>query len=303
MVDSKTYAIDVAVEFMRKLTPDLRIDVFQLENRVYIACPSGFAEVTLGLWAKNSVHERNDRAGAVDCFDGKKPSERELPYLAALTPSQSGDIRPSIDKLARITTDLRKLPQDNKVRIVDYKSERRGGRYKSWDAHEIGAACTLSTKGFFKAMRDKETHVVNEGNALLSALLSMVIDLYPDFSMIPDVHIITPQIMVSLPRRLYHPPSEWTTSTRFDINLNSHPVIEESERSPFEIAVYQNAASSRGTGNALKTNIERNLGRLADQYNTIREALDYATRYVNQWNKRHDDVFADRIDARERTLN
>jgi len=323
------YAVDFVLNVMKELSSSEPL-LFQRDGSLYVASTDGFGRVDYGLlkepstiqqWRGQSEERQKflDIAGSTDAiirwqeneFGGNKPvfQKDEEPYIQAIAFGSDTNTF-TLKKVTKAAQQLAELPNDGKVRMVSH-----GSNYHS---HKYGYAADGTDVYVLEArVMDKEKYlglVRKEEDKLIGLIGDMerASEAYGRLK-IPDCVIVTPYLMVSLPRsgRLHlrrDEPDSWTQDTIMGLNYRGttrgsileHNTIIACIESPFDVNVVINAKSLQGANEeGLKSSGEELLAKVTEQLSAVTSSMPLAQKFIDRMNATHNNVCAPNIQQRK----
>jgi hypothetical protein len=319
------YAVDFVLDVMKGLSSSKPV-LFQRDGSLYVASAEGFGQITYGLnttpekiqsWEKRGQPpEIAESEDAIHRWVGngwnKKPAfkKSEKPYLNAIAfGSDSKSF--TLEEITKAAQELAEL-SDGKIRMVShwsgYHSHKHGYVADGIDAGVLEAR-VMDRNRYLELIRENEDKLLQSIKDL--GQITEPENFHKAYSKLtfPDCVILTPYMMVSLPRvgRLHlhrDEPDSWKQNTRLGSNYDgstrgsilNHFYIDTSNESPYNISVKLNAQDLR-TANAGYEVSER----INEELDAVTSNMAIAEEFISKINKIHnDEVSAQDIKRRKR---
>ncbi len=252
-----THAIDFVLNVVRKISSKEPV-LFQRDGSLYIASAEGFGQATYGLsitpeeiqpWEKRrQLPEIVESHDAIEKWVGdswyKKPKflnvEQKYFKTIAFGPDSNSF---SLEEITKTAQELAKLPDDGKIRMIlhssNYHSHKYGYAVDGIDVF-VQQARVMGRDRYLELMREKENKILQDMESLAETKDNFNTR-YQRLTF-PDCVILTPYMLVSLPRsgRDLHRDelAPWKQDTTLKISYNNPSTYHES---PFAVYITLNA--------------------------------------------------------------
>ncbi len=321
-VENMSYAVDAALNMMKNLSSSEPV-LFQRDGHLFIASKDGFAQVNYSLQTKSDkgtlLKELNKSTDAIAGreaeYIGADPIfiKGEERYFNAISYEKDDNSICFGDALV-VAEKLAQLPEDGKVRMVQYDS--------SFDKNKYGYGCdginlwvdsarVVDCQIYLELMREKEDKMYRRFEVLKETGLEKKLDNFLKTELnleLPNCILMTPNIFVSFPVRMPSP-KEWyggngrkmrgmellpSTSERLSFRKIGQPkALYVNQESPFNIYVDLNKQYL--DKNSLAQSFLVLEERLRHEVNAIISAMPVSSKFLGKWNELHNSVCADKI--------
>ncbi len=265
------YAIDLMASLMKEISGE-KPAFFQRDDGFYATTTKGFGK--LNYWLQ--LHGED-----VQFSDGEKP------YVLPLVFDGFSNLKPSLESMISIANQLQKLPDDGKIRMVshgeDYHANKHGYGCDGTDIW-LSAARVMNREKYFELIRqeeDKFREVISgedEEEIEKTYAASGISFSSGKMASLPDVTIITPNILMTFPRnmdRFVNNPFYFNGLGRFD-------------ESPFSFYLDVN---KRTLGFSNKERFEKSTSKiimgLSKDLESLEKIMPEMQSYIGQINKIH----------------
>ncbi len=264
------YAVDFVIDVMSRISSTKPV-MFQRDGSLFVASEQGFGHVSYGLQTRSQKRDKYDKElpeilesedlvirTIQDKYGGgrkrvmlKKEKQYVVPILFG-----PDDNRFTLEEMMKTAAALQKLPDDKRIRMISH-----GERYHS---HKYGYACdgidvwvdsgrVMDRERYLELVRMNETKLLEAISSLEKSEQGNIhahTDFYSEYNRLkfPKCAIITPNVLVSFPRRgrlsgTSSGTSEWSSSqTHFNGNVIEYGEFEGAHReSPFNFYVTLNS--------------------------------------------------------------
>lgn len=311
------HAVDFVLNVMKELSPTEPV-LFQRDGSLYIVSEQGFGQVTYGLctepkeiqpWEKRGQSPEVLKLESItnilvgDRYN-KKPSfrEGEEPYFKAICFGPDSNLF-SLEEITKSAQELAKLEDDGKIRAVFHGKRHNSHKYGyGGDGMDIWvqAARVMDRKRYLELIRDKEDKILNQIECIGD--ISEKDDIYDSYDKLtfPDCVILTPNILVSLPRGGIfniednydtNKPEFWTQKTKLSIKYGDYTKgsilnqgdVKPFKESPYEISVKLNAQvlnfpDGKGFGSMSQELLERITKEIAAVNSNMKSAKEFVAK-------------------------
>lgn len=315
-----TYAVDFVLGIMKSLSDDEFSDepvLFQRDGSLHIASEQGFGQVNYGL--RTAPQEGNgeqppeitESTDAILGWEGEGRGTKPIvnqPERAYLTAIAYGPDRRSftLDEMAKTARELRKLSDDGKIRMISHGSSyhsHKGGYGMDGTDVWVREARVMDRERYLGLLREREDALLKEMEFQLRSGRGNLSHRYTQVKF-PDCVILTPYMMVTLPRRGMldsFGPEHWTTRTQLgaiyplSADILHHGEVNSFSESPFAVEVKlnaQNVGPISSDGKELVGIPET----LAHELRAVTNNLDLANQFIAKMNALHDRLCAEDIE-------
>ena len=324
MVGREAYAVDVMIAAVRAISGTEPI-YFQ-RGGFFAVAPNVVGKLSYGLslTPENPNNERwreelPEIVASEDAFEGKKEGRKikssEVDYFKPLVFHEDSGGEFSIKSINEGLKDqLSKLKDDGKIRMVDH--------YSQYHSHKHGYACdgsdifltearVMSREKYLELIRKDEEefleYISKEENDLRKVYSDSEVRYMSSSPVrIPDVTIITPNLMASLPRlgklNLDERKQGWTIETDLS-GGTSYRDIESTNESPFSISVKYNIKSiTAKDGKQLDMEVKSSLSPLTKELDAFRSVMPRIENYLGRINSAHNLGCGKKIEEHRRFL-
>lgn len=319
------YAVDFVLNIMNEISSSEPV-LFQRDGSLYIASAEGFGQVNCGLRTmpeKIQQWEQREQAPEIKestdavlrRLEGKLVFKKsEKPYINAIAFGPDDQVF-SLESIAKTARELKNLPDDGKIRMVNHES-----RYHS---HKYGYACdgtdvwvmtvrVMDQERYLDLVRQKEDKLIRAMGDIKVEDRHDFERIYTDFQF-PDCVILTPFMQVSLPRsgRIERDVSSWTEKTHLhsDYDSNRHGSlltygrVDTSRKSPFAVGLTFNSFNFKAkSGSTLNLQAHKVIDRVREEFDSVALNMGIAESIVNRMNRKHNKVCEENIKWFEETL-
>lgn len=306
---AETHAVDFVLKVMGEISSSKPV-LFQRDGSLYVASEEGFGQVTYGLRTEPENIQPWERRGQspeiTESVDGiKERSDGKLKFLDGeqkyLKAIAFGPDYVSFS-LEEITADAQKLaglPDDGKVRMIchstRYHSHKFGYGADGIDVN-VEIARVMDRNRYLELIREKEDKLIQAIEQMGETRSRRDISESYKQIKIPDGVIVTPYMIISLPRRgrLHSDtdrPDSWTLNTRLDGkegfqehygSILHHRVPSTYNESPFKVSVTLNAHNLENVDAGDKL-----LERIGAELNAVKSNIAIADSFVAKMNAAH----------------
>ncbi len=323
----KPYAIDTLIATVKAIS-DTPLVFFQRDGSFYATSPQGYGKISynLSLVPQNPRNEewRQELPEIIDsenvimkkCEDRDRHANEktefkkgEKPYISALIFNRDSYGVVNLETMAATARSLGALPDDDNIRLLSHNRSYHSHKYgygcdgaDTW----IGDARVMNRDRYFELMREKEDDFFEK---LHQGDESVIEKAYRNSAVgfmngrpleIPDVMVITPNVMVTFPRLGeldHHEPNKvWTR----EMDLHEWPVyrgVHMSERSPFGIyCVVNKKLIEAKTLNGLDVGITQVMTYLSDDLAGVKKAMPHIESFLDRINYAHNQANNKRIE-------
>ncbi|MBN1377097.1 hypothetical protein JW949_02045 [Candidatus Woesearchaeota archaeon] len=312
----KTGYIDFALNVIKEISSTEPV-LFQRDGSLYVASEKGFGQITYVLHTlPENVEKRRqpleiaESENAIHRWykDGyhEKPAfkKSEKPYLEKICCGPDGKSF-SLEEITKNAQELAKLKDDGKIRMVlkgnCYRAHKYGYYGKYVTKFSARAARVMDKKKYLGIIRDKEKKILNK---------------LEEYYNIPDCVILTPYIMVSVPRGgllnisgTLNNLNSWTKTSRLEPYYGRGSILRSRKvniytESPFGVNAYLNTqffnASNTQTFEKKSQDI---MERTEKELSVVKSNLDLISEYVERLNKTHNNLCAKHIKYKKEHWN
>lgn len=317
-VKQHAYAVDVMVDTVRHITRH-NPSLFQRDSAFYAVTPAGFGKVSGGLSLTTQNPEQKEwRCGLPEITDsvnvllqrGKEnyqstfiEGERER-FLPLIFHTDSYG-RFSLESMASTAIALSQLPDDGNIRmighIISYHSHKYGYAADGSDTW-LTAARIMKCSRHLDIMRAREEQFLQ---ALKSGDEKLTKEVYDSTGLVrvPNVFIITPQLMLTFPRKGvidYHHDVSWKPDTEFSGEIPVYHEVCTYDRSPFALHATLNKRDMDATNlDDLQTQTTKEFNALTLQIDGLYCAMPAIELFLASLNAAHDLAFQKNIAWKE----
>ncbi len=323
----RVYAVDTLIDTVRAISKTEPV-YFQRDGSFYAATPDGFGKLGYGLCLRPQNPE-------------KATWRQELPEIVAsenilvkladeneLTKFRRGErtrTRPllfnkdscsfmSLESMATTVALLKKLPDDGKIRMIGHSTSYHSHKFGyAADGSDVwlGVARVMKRKTYLEMMRTKEDELIE---SLTQNGLRAAERIYEDKTYtfangrsveIPDVWVITPNIMLTFPRegRLDYHDRDQSWRADSDLNRRNLPEyfgIKMYDESPFTYSLVINRKVINGrTRQDFGRQTTKSLNRLGDELAGVATTLPRIQLFLKSINTLHDQICHEKIEWRK----
>ncbi|MBI2043988.1 hypothetical protein HYT24_01340, partial [Candidatus Pacearchaeota archaeon] len=304
------YAIDFVLDVVSGLSSSKPV-MFQRDGLFYVVSPQGFGRVSRGLaTATEKIEAWQRREQKPEILESKDVIVRqtndvsrpplyrggEKSYLSAIAFDDDTNSF-TLEDMAKTAKRLAELPDDGKIRMVShatrYHSHKHGYGSDGIDVW-VDAARVMDRERYLELLRLKEQETNEKMDSLRGKDKRDLDRAYPQDIRFADCVILTPYIMVNLPRtrKLFLSDStSWTQRTRFRReDMFSYCDVNTYEESPFKVNVTLNSQNSVTLDEASKATerINRELG-------VVNSNVALANDVIGRLNNLHNELSAPHI--------
>ena len=308
--------MDYAVDFVLKTMQDLSSSkpvLFQRDGSLYVASSDGFGQVKYGLntrpieirdWEKRE--QPPEIAESEDIFEGVsgdvrgklKIRDSEAPYLKAIS-FGSDDNSFTLEDIAKTAEQLAGLPDDGKIRMVSHDSGYHSHKYGyASDGIDvwIDRARVMNRERYLELLRNAEEGIIQNIKDLDKIEDKQRISGAYEKLLFPDRMIMTPHILVSLPRYGYlhlhrEEPDSWTRMTSLEGGILHYSELRIHDESPFGINIKLNAKTQRTISEAKET-----LKKMDEEVDAVKSNMAIAETFISRINEVHNKICAKDIE-------
>jgi hypothetical protein len=315
------YAVDIAIAIMNKITEgSAKAPVmFQRDSTLYIASPQGFAQVTVGLELEPRREDRwtpkregpiptdaicaRDEAGKMQFIEGERQ------YISAISYGPDTDAS-TLEEIAKAAEAMQNLPDDGKIRMIlhdsGYHSHKYGYAADGMDVW-VSKANVMGREDYLTLARSQEQKAIDKLEALVENIEKIedherATNIYTErLKNSPDCTILTPNMLVSLPRRgtldpFCREPDSWTMQTQLEQHWNGsghggilhYRDISTYDEGQFAVNIVMNSREMRtATKESLSVAQTRILQAQSKELNAVLTTMDAIARYVGRLNRVH----------------
>jgi len=312
----KSNAIDAMVSAVREISDVLPV-FFQRDSNFYAVSPQCYGRFSYHLslvpqnpkgdqWrqelpeitdSEDVVVKRCSDTG-IDANEKTKFKKDQRQYIAPLIFNRDSNGIFSLETMANTAKALAALPDDGKIRMIShsqsYHSHKHGYASDGTDTW-LGDARVMSRERYFELMRAKEEEFFTKLSEIDQDDISRV---YERSSVstrrsteIPDVTVITPNIMLTFPREGfldYHNPLQtWTSET----NLRKWPVygsVRSLDSSPFGFYfVVNRKVVETKTLKGLDSAVTELMTSISDDLTGVKKAMPQIESFLERINNVH----------------
>lgn len=305
-----THAIDFVLNVVKKISSREPV-LFQRDGSLYVASAEGFGQVTYGLsttpeeiqpWERREqLPEIAESQDAIEKLVGdlwnKKPKflNGEQKYFKTIVFGPDSNSF-SLEEITKTAQEFAKLPDDGKIRMIlhssNYHSHKHGYAADGIDVF-VQQARVMSRDRYLELMREKENKILQDMECLAETK-DKVGDKYQRLTF-PDCVILTPYMLVSLPRggRLDLRRREldtWKQDTTLEISHSGSSTYDES---PFAVHITLNAQyleiknAERLT--MIKDKVPEQINR---ELNAVASNMELAEKFIARINAVHNKISA-----------
>ncbi|MBU1198274.1 MAG: hypothetical protein KKF46_05135 [Nanoarchaeota archaeon] len=321
------YAVDFVLNVMKELSSTEPV-LFQRDGLLYIASEQGFGQVTYGLRTRpeeiQSWENRGQSPEIAESEDAihkwvgdkynKKPDFKkgEKPYLKAICFGPD-DNSFTLEEITKGAQELAKLKDDGKIRMVLHRSGYHSHKYGyAADGIDVWVqeARVMDRERYLEIIREKEDKIINRVEGIENVGERRDVGESYERLTFPDCVILTPNIMVGLPRsgRLHLHRDEldsWIKSTRLSINYSGstkgsilyHQDMDTYDESPFGVSVKLNAKVLNASDvKEFDSKRQYLIERISKELIAVNSNMALAEEYVARLNAIHNKICAPNIE-------
>jgi len=321
------YAVDFVLKVMDEISSYKPV-MFQRDGSLYVASGQGFGKVSHGLqtwikeipsWSKEGQPpEILESVSAIEEWVGyewdKKPKflDGEVEYLRPIV-FGADDNSFSLNEVLRAARELAELPDDGKIRMVrhgsSYHSHKYGYASDGIDVY-LTEARIMDRDRYLGLVRAKEDMILQDIRARMSGVEERHLsEAYQRVTLVtlPDCLILTPNMLVSLPRsgRLeYHRDrNSWTNTERFQENVLRLYSAETNTESPYGVQVILNAKNQFVPNTeSLSSGVDAHLTQLKKELDAVVKHMPLADAFNARLNELHNEVMKPDIESYKRVM-
>ena len=313
-----TYIVDFVINVMEKISSKKPV-MFQRDGSLYVASHEGFGQVTHGLHTrpeKIESWESREQPAEITAsenmilkFDDDNQGEKnrfkegEEKFLEAISFGPDTD-RFTLEEMTNTVEKLTKLPDDGKIRMIGHDSGYHSHKYGyAADGIDVwlAEARVMNKDMYLDLVRKKEDKNIQTMENIKREDMRDLPDIYSRLR-IPDCTIITPHLMVSLPRRgILHwhrrEPDSWTKHTAFASQNGSNGSIlnyreaDTYQESPYAVNITLNSHDLRAENEAnLKSVSDALIEKITEQLSAINFYMPLAEESISRINAVHNTI-------------
>ncbi len=324
------HAVDFVLDVMQNISlKSSELVLFQRDRSLYVASADGFGQVTYGLPTRTgqipdyrkeplpAIAESTDAFPKEASGRSKKPKfiSGEQPYFQAIA-FGSDTNQFTLEDMTKAAEQLAELPDDGKIRMIDhdssYHSHKHGYAADGIDVY-VQDARVMDRNRYLELVREEEDKLVRAiGQVGEVGNMDCKYNNY-ELLKIPDVVIVTPYLMVSLPRkgRLHlhrDEPDSWTEQTYLKSNYSGstmgsilhHNEVELSEEFPYQVYITINARKLQEQWKeGLEYSGKHLIDKISEQLFAITSSMPIAERFLGMLNGVHNKVCFGEIEQRK----
>ena len=319
------YAVDFVLNVMKGLSSSEPV-LFQRDGTLFVVSQEGFGQVSYGLrtsperiesWQKREqspeILESEDilQHSGDEVHKTKSFRKKDRPYLEAICFGPDANLF-TLEGLSETARKMAKLPDDKRIRMVSHDSNYHSHKYGyACDGIDVSvaAARVMNRDRYLELIRDRETKIIEAIESLGNAKIRGEVERAYQKSDFPDCIIMTPYIMINLPRKGVldmHGSGQGSWNQRTSLGHNTrmsrggilaYYEIDTSCESPFGVVIKLNAQTLETARDC-----DEGLARIAKEVGIVNSNRSAAEDFISRLNEAHNNVEPDAIRRRKERL-